>query len=268
MKIHAAAVQMSSTLDKEKNVATASSLVERAAEQGAQFVVLPEFFNCLGELAEVAAQAEPVPGPTSEQMGRLAARLNITLLAGSLCERSEEDDATYNTQLLFDPAGRCLTKYRKMHLFDCCVPGKISVTESNWISAGRDAVTIDTPVGCLGLATCYDLRFPELFRQLSRQGMQTLGFASAFMAATGEAHWEVLLRARAIENQVYVVAANQYGFHAPGMITYGHSLIADPWGRVLATAAEGDAVVSATLDYEQLAEIRCNLPALAHRRLF
>jgi len=269
----AAAVQMQSGEDKGANLATATRLVEQAAAAGAQLVALPELFNCLGRYETVAAQAETVPGPTSDAMAALAARLHITLLAGSIAERdaavsnASPDAAVYNTSLLFDPDGRLLARYRKIHRFDVDLPGKVVARESQWFAAGRDVAPVATSLGTLGVAICYDLRFPELFRRLSAAAAQVIIVPSAFTLYTGRDHWEVLLRARAIENQAFVIAPNQCGRHSPQLTSYGHSAIVDPWGRVLACAPEnGEALVSSAIDLDQLAAIRKHLPALTHRR--
>jgi predicted amidohydrolase len=268
----AAAVQMQSGEDKGRNLATAIRLVEQAAAAGARLVALPELFNCFGRYDVVAAQAETVPGPTSDAMAELAARLRITLLAGSIAERADTaepnlDAAIYNASLLFDPDGRLLAHYRKVHLFDVDLPGQVVVRESRWFGAGHSIAAVATPLGRLGIAICYDLRFPELFRRLSAAGAQVIILPSAFTLPTGRDHWEVLLRARAIENQTYVVAPNQSGRHSPQFTSYGHSAIVDPWGRMLASAPEtGETIVTSTIDLEQLAAIRKQLPALEHRR--
>lgn len=265
----AAAVQMQSSEDKSANLATATRLVEQAAAAGARLVALPELFNCLGRYDVVAAEAELVPGRTSDAMGALAARLHITLLAGSIAARNSAAPhaSIYNTSLLFDPDGRLLARYRKIHRFDVDLPGQVVARESQWFAAGRDVAPTTTPLGMLGMAICYDLRFPELFRRLSSAGVQVVLLPSAFTLHTGRDHWEVLLRARAIENQVYVVAPNQCGRHSPQLTSYGHSAIIDPWGRLLACAPEsGEAIVSSMIDLGQLAAIRRQLPALAHRR--
>jgi deaminated glutathione amidase len=265
----AAAVQMQSGEDKSTNLATALRLVEQAAAGGAQLVALPEMFNCLGRYEVVAAEAEILPGPTSDAMADLAARLHVTLLAGSIAERDSAAPgaAIYNTSLLFDPDGRLLARYRKVHRFDVDLPGKVVVRESRWFAAGRDVAPVTTALGTLGVAICYDLRFPELFRRLSSAAVQVMIVPSAFTLHTGRDHWEVLLRARAIENQAYVIAPNQCGRHSPQLTSYGHSAIVDPWGRLLACAPEsGEAIVSSVIDLEQLTAIRKQLPALAHRR--
>ena len=262
----AAAIQLHATLDKQENLANATRLTQEAAARGARLVVLPEYFNCLGPLPEVVAQSEPIPGPTSEAMRELARQLEITLVAGSICEKADTTGRGRNTSLVFGPTGDQLALYRKLHLFDIALSPELTFAESRWIEPGQAISIFDAERGRVGQAICYDLRFPELFRQLSAAGMNILAFPSAFAETTGQAHWEVLLRARAIENQCYVVAANQYGQHSPQFTSYGHSMIVDPWGRVLATQAVGDGLVLAEIDMDQVALTRRDLPALAHRR--
>lgn len=262
----AAAVQMHSGDDKARNLETAARLVKQAAARGARVVVLPEYFNFIASLEAMAAAAEPLSGASGEAMRSLARELGIFLQAGSICEISPTPGRAYNTSLLFSPAGELLAAYRKLHLFDVDIPGQITNRESQWIAPGDSVLTTPTPLGTLGHATCYDLRFPELFRRLTERGMQVLAFPSAFSAPTGRAHWETLLRARAIENQVYVVAANQFGRHTPAFASYGHSLIVDPWGEILAAAQQTEAVLMAEIDLDRLAQVRRQLPCLEHRR--
>lgn len=264
-----AVVQMNSRLDKAANLETAATLTEQAARQGATLVVLPELFNCLGEPQQIVEQAESVPGPTSERMSQLAIEQRVTLVAGSIAERVTVADthSVYNTSLLFGPDGALLARYRKIHLFEIDLPGKVSFCEADMMQAGSDIVVTDTPVGRLGQATCYDLRFPELFRQLVNAGAELMAVPSAFTSSTGPDHWEVLVRARAIENQVYVLAPNQYGAHAPRLTSYGRSMIVDPWGVVLATAGDGECVITAEISTEQITSVRERLPALKNRRL-
>ena len=263
----AAAVQMTSGEDKDRNLEAAERLVREAAGRGARLVALPELFNCLGRKEQVVEAAEPIPGPTSRRMGDLARRLRITLAAGSICERVEGRDKVFNTGLLFDDSGTLLARYRKIHLFDVDLPGRVSYQESSWMAPGRDIVSADTDHGRLGLSICYDLRFPELYRQLVRQGCRILLVPSAFSLPTGKDHWEVLLRSRAIENQAYVIAPNQYGQHTPGFATWGHSAIIDPWGVALSVAPDGEGVILARLDARRQETVRRELPALSHRRL-
>lgn len=267
----AAAVQMNARLDKDANVATATRLVEQAAQQGAQLVVLPEMFNGLGSFPEVIAAAEPIPGPTSEKMAALASRLNITLLAGSICERyGDSGNSTprgRNTSLLFLPDGSTATRYSKIHLFDVNLPGKVEIEESKYIVPGEDVVTYDSPLAKLGFSICYDLRFPELYRQLADDKAEVILAPAAFTRTTGRDHWELLLRARAVENQAFVIGANQCGNHGGNLESYGHSMIIDPWGNVLAAAGDDEEVIVAEIDLAHLTKVRAQLPALAHRRV-
>jgi predicted amidohydrolase len=284
----AAAVQMESGPDKATNLTAAHRLVEKAASAGAQLVALPELFSCLGSYELVAGAAEPIPGPTSDALSALAAQAGVTLVAGSIAERqspgenstrsesSASADRVFNTSLLFDPEGRLLARYRKLHRFDVDLPGSVTVRESEWFAAGDDVAPVTTPLGTIGTAICYDLRFPELFRRLSRAGAEVIVLPSAFSAVTGREHWEVLLRARAIENQCYVIAPNQCG-HAPGAFAmHGHSVIFDPWGSIVSIAGAangqvasktiGETIVYGTIDLARLEKIRAQLPALQHRR--
>jgi predicted amidohydrolase len=260
-----AAVQMTSCGDKSRNLATARRLVSQAADRGAKLVALPELFNCLAHPETIVSQAEPIPGPTSEAMGQLAADCRVTLVAGSIGERSESKKV-FNTSLLFGPDGKLLTRYRKLHLFDIDLPGFVTFRESHFMATGNQLAVTATSLGRLGQATCYDLRFPELFRLLIDLEAELLVIPSAFTMATGRDHWEVLLRARAIENQVFVIAPNQYGNHGDSLQTYGRSMIVDPWGTVLATAPDGEGFISSEIDFEQLDQIRSRLPSLQHRR--
>lgn len=263
----AAAVQMTSGRNKESNWETAERWASAAAESGARLVALPELFNVFGPFAEVIDQAEPIPGSTSERLAELARRLRITLVGGSLLEREGGTGRTYNTSLLFGPDGRQLARYRKMHLFDVDLPGQVTLQESAWLAAGEEIVVAESRLGSIGMATCYDLRFPELFRELVDRGATIVCLPSAFTMATGRDHWAVLVAARAIENQVYMIAPNQYGRHDDSLSSYGRSTIVDPWGTPLATAADGEGFALAEIDPARIASIRRSLPALTHRRL-
>lgn len=263
-----AVVQMCSGPDKSENLETASRYVEQAARDGAQLVVLPELFNCLASFQQILSQAETIPGPTSEAMSRLARQLGITLLAGSLCEQADTANRGYNTSLLFNADGELVSRYRKIHLFDVDLPQGPSITESAWMSPGTTCCVTNTPVAKIGQATCYDLRFPELFRRLIDQGAELISVPSAFTRTTGKDHWHVLVRARAIENQVYVAAANQGGQHSPDLASFGHSLLVDPWGEILAEAKnESEQVIVATVRNERFEQIRSHVPCLNHRQL-
>src|SRR6266849_1251723 len=263
----AAAVQMSSGADRAANLARAEALVREAAGRRARLVVLPEVFAWRGASAEEAAADEPIPGPTTERLAALARELAIHLCAGSLLERAPGEARAYNTSCLFDPRGELVARYRKLHLFDVDLPGRVSVRESATRAPGAEVIAAPTELGTLGLSVCYDLRFPELYRRLMRAGAEVLLVPSAFTFPTGAAHWEVLCRARAIENQCYVVAPDQAGTSPHGFADYGESLIVDPWGRVLARAGDGEGVITAEIDRAYLARVRRELPCLAHARL-
>lgn len=264
----AAAVQMAAGTDKAANLAKAEQLIGEAARRGAGFVALPEVFNHRGHPDGDAAAAEAVPGTTSDFLAELARRHAVYLLGGSILEHSERPGLSFNTSLLFDPAGALVARYRKIHLFDVDLPGEVQLRESATRSPGEQVVVADTPLARFGLSVCYDLRFPELYRALAIQGAQVLCVPAAFLLHTGKDHWEPLLRARAIENGCYVVAPNQVGSNRDaGVATYGRSMIVDPWGNVLARAEDRECVVVAPIDLAWLGEIRRRLPCLEHRRL-
>lgn len=267
MKFIAAAVQMTASDDKAANLEEAERWVRRAARASARVIALPEVFIWRGSKKLEKHQAEPIPGPSSGIMAQLARELKIYLLAGSILEAISGSDKVYNTSLLFDPAGKLLASYRKIHLFDVDLASGVSLRESETRAHG-DAVAVGAGELCtMGLSVCYDLRFPELYRALAKQGAQLIFVPSAFTAFTGEAHWESLLRARAIENQAYVVAPGQFGESAQSFKTHGHSMIVDPWGKVLAELPDGPGMITAEVDLDYLAKVRAELPALAHRRL-
>jgi predicted amidohydrolase len=262
-----AAVQMTSGADKAANVAQAVSLIQKAASRGAAFVALPETFSWMGPEAERLDNAEALEGPTLSLMGTLARELRITLLAGSLLERGGPDGRVFNTSVLFGPAGERLAVYRKMHLFDVDVDDGQTYRESAAVAPGTQVVVCQTTFATVGLSVCYDVRFPELYRKLSEQGATLLTVPAAFTLATGKDHWEVLLRARAIENQAFVIAPAQQGRHPKERLTWGHAMIVDPWGLVTARASEGEGLAIAEYDEALLRRVRRMLPALAHRRL-
>ncbi len=263
----AAVVQLNSGEDKQRNIDRASELVSSAAARGATLVALPEMFNLLGRFDHVVAGAEPIPGPTCDQIAALAQRLKITLLAGSICEESKVTGKAYNCSLLFGPDGTILAKYRKIHLFDVDLPHRVRVTESNWILPGEHAIIAQTEHGLAGLSICYDLRFAELYRRFAERRVEIIFIPSAFTFATGQDHWETLVRARAIENQAYVIAPNQCGKHSAELTTYGNSMIVDPWGKIITRLADQEDVGLAEISLTRLREIRMQLPALEHRRL-
>jgi len=280
-----AAVQMHCSPDRADNLARAASLTAEAATQGAELVVLPELFSSLGRTADMRTAAESLEGPTVAWASALARKHHCSIVAGSFVER--EGEQLFNTSVLLDPDGVLIAHYRKVHLFDIDVAGATS-RESDTFSAGDDAVVAPlsqatTPDGSrpassrpasstpgaatLGLTICYDLRFPELFRIEALRGAQLIAVPSAFTAATGADHWELLVRARAVENQVAIVAAAQSGTSPDGVERHGHALIVDAWGTVLAEApGEGDTVIVADIDLDAIAQLRKRLPSLANRR--
>ncbi len=268
MKFLAAAIQMLATPDKELNLRETEAKVREAAARGAKVVALPEVFNWRGDKKEERKHAEPVSGPTAHLMARLAQELGIYLLCGSFLEEIPGSSKAYNTSLLFDPKGIPIACYRKIHLFDVDIERGVSTMESETRQPGSEIVVAETEFCPMGLTICYDLRFPELYRALVAKGAQLIFVPSAFTALTGEAHWEPLLRARAIENQVYIVAPDQIGKNPKSFATYGNSMIVDPWGRVLSRASDLPAVIFAEVDLDYLAKVRSELPSLTHRKVF
>ncbi len=264
--MRAAAVQLTSSADTARNLETADRLVRAAARDGASLVVLPEKWSVLGELATLREGAQALDGPALSWARALAGELGIDLVAGSISERVAGRDKLANTCLHVGPDGQDRAVYRKLHMFDVEVEGTV-YRESAGEDPG-DAVVVSTAAGGVevGLSVCYDLRFPELYRAQAVAGARLLAVASAFTYATTRDHWEVLLRARAIEDQCFVVAANQIGDHAPGLRTGGRSMIVDPWGVVLAVAPDAETYVVADLDLGAQERIRAQLPSLANRR--
>ncbi len=260
-----AVCQLDAGADRDANLATARELLRRAAAEGVDLAVLPEYADHFGPPG-TAPPAETVDGPYVSALAATAAELGIWVAAGSFHEAGP-DGRAYNTALVFDRTGALAATYRKIHLYDVEIPGRISFRESDTVAAGDTPVVVDVEGVRVGLSICYDLRFPELYRRLVDDGAQVLLVPSAFLLQTGRDHWEVLLRARAIENQCYVVAASQIGDHGPGLTCFGRSMVVDPWGLVVACAPDEVGVTTAVLDFDRLARIRAGLPALAHRRL-
>ena len=263
----ASAVQLKAGRDRDENLGCVDALVAEAADDGAELVVIPEVFAWRGPQSAEPGQAEAIPGPTSNHVAVLARRLGIHLVAGSMLETGAAGKC-FNTSILLGPDGSILARYRKIHLFEVDIAGEVTVSESRTRQAGEDVVCVDTSLGRIGLTICYDLRFPELYRRLAEAGAEIVVVPAAFTSTTGSAHWHPLVRARAIENQCFVVAANQFGANEEGFREYGHSMIVDPWGRILAEAGEdGPCTVAAQLDAQCLADVRRKLPSLEHRRL-
>lgn len=261
----AAAIQMNSQADKQANLQRADLLVRQAAAEGANFILLPEKFNLLGNTKDYFAGAEALDGMTITWASELAAELNVELVAGSIVEKVEGAEKLANTCVHLGPDGTTKAIYRKIHMFDVEVGGQI-YRESDHEDRGEEIVQSTASGASVGLTVCYDLRFPELYRILAIRGAQIVTVPAAFTYVTGEAHWELLLRARAVENQVFVVAANQFGYHDGDRRSYGNSMIIDPWGTVLARAGdEGESVIAAPLDFVAQSDIRDKLPSLANR---
>jgi predicted amidohydrolase len=261
--------QMRSGQDVEDNLRIAEKLVREAGDGGADIAALPEVFTYLGSASGRSAAAEPVPGPTTERLAAIARERAMWVLGGSVIE--SDHDRVYATSVLLNRAGELVARYRKIHLFDVNLPGQAPFRESSTFTPGDQLVTHETDVARIGLSICYDLRFPELYRGLMVMGAEVLFVPAQFQHETGKDHWEALLRARAIENQCFVVAPGQWGtFGDPqkGRRSYGNSMVVDPWGRVLVRAPEeGDGVWFADLQMAELRRIRQVLPALQHRRL-
>lgn len=265
-----AAVQMTSGLDVAGNLATVAALIAEAGKLGAGLVVLPENFAFMGRSeAERRGIAETLDdGPIQRAVADAARSAGTWVVAGTTPLKVEDDERPANACIVFDADGRRAARYDKVHLFDVDIPGrKERYRESANATPGREPVVVDTPVGRVGLSVCYDLRFPELYRRLVAMGAEILTVPAAFTAPTGRAHWEVLLRARAIEDQCFVVAAAQSGFHPNGRETYGDSMVVDYWGRVLRRRPRGTGLVTARLDREGQAEVRRGFPVLEHRVL-
>lgn len=264
-----ALVQLDAGTDKAANVGRALNLIERAAEAGAEFVALPETFHlrvAASQNAVKIATAEPIPGPLTERLSAAAAEHGVWLLAGSFSEVSGVADKVYNTSLLFDGAGAIRATYRKIHLFDVSIDGQFHAHESARNLPGDRVVTAETPFGRVGMSICYDLRFPELYRSLALQGAVLTFVPANFTTFTGKDHWEPLLRARAIENGMFMVAPAQIGGVEGAFQAYGRSMVVDPWGTVLACAPDEEGVTIVDLDLASVTRTRERMPSLSHRR--
>ncbi len=265
-----AAIQMASGPNVSANLNEAERLIGQAAEAGAGLVVLPENFAHMGltEFDKVKLREQDGSGHIQDFLAEQAAKFGVWLVGGTVPLVAHDADKVRATCLLFDDTGKRVARYDKIHLFDVeIVDTQESYTESMTIEPGDETVVVDTPFGRLGLAVCYDLRFPELFRRMLDQGAELFAVPSAFTAITGKAHWELLVRTRAVENLCYVIAAAQGGYHVNGRETHGDSMIVDPWGIVLDRLPRGSGVVLANIDAERLASTRRNFPTIKHRRL-
>lgn len=262
-----AAVQLSSGSDVESNVTRATDLIALATSQGANYVQVPEYFNYLGPPNGFERAAETIPGPTTNRMADVARELGVTLHLGSLLEHSPIAGKFFNTSVLLSPSGDIVATYRKIHLFDVDLPGAIVHRESDAIAAGDELVLANLPLFALGMTICFDVRFPELYRALTSAGAELLAVPAAFNAITGAAHWDTLIRARAMENHAFVVAAAQVGTTNEGIATYGHSIIVDPWGVVVGQAITNQPeVVMATIDLDDVRRRRQQIAVMEYRR--
>ena len=263
----AAAIQMKAHEGKRQNLSRAEALLDIAVKKGAKLIALPELFNFLGTPQLIRENAEPIPGPTTDRLCAKAKNNNVYILGGSIAEKADEAGKVCNTSVLINPSGKIIAKYSKIHLFDVEIGTQVSVKESDTFNPGNELVTAETEYGVVGLSICYDLRFPELYRGLTLRGAKIIFVPAAFMATTGKDHWEPLLKARAIENQVYVIAPDVIG-PVPGtnIVTHGRSIIVDPWGTVLAQAPDNECVITAELDFDYLQKVRTGLPSLTHRK--
>src|SRR6187431_1968527 len=268
--LRVAAVQLQSQDDVPQNLAECRNLVAVASSEGAKLVVLPENFAYFGAEESKRQLAEPVPDPSApiqRALSDMAREASVFLVAGGFPEASPDFGRPYNTALVFGPDGALVGSYRKIHLFDVALQDGTILAESAATTPGQSLLTFDIGRFRVGLSICYDLRFPELYRGLVSQGANVLLVPAAFTVHTGKDHWHTLLRARAIESQAYVIAAAQWGKHPRGRTSYGHSLVVDPWGSVIAEASDRVGVVSADLDLQYLEQVRAAVPCLDHRRL-
>ncbi|HTE39311.1 MAG TPA: carbon-nitrogen hydrolase family protein [Steroidobacteraceae bacterium] len=266
----AAAIQMTSSPSVAENLSAARELLEQAAARSVVLAALPENFAIMGlrETDKLSVSETYGDGPIQDWLSRTARELGIWIVGGTMPMRSDESNRVAAACLVYDAQGACVARYDKMHLFDVDIPGRAeSYRESATIAPGSEPRVIDTPIGKLGLAVCYDMRFPELFRHAVAQGATVLSVPSAFTVPTGLAHWDVLLRARAIENLCYVLAPAQVGTHANGRETYGNAMIVDPWGEVLSRVEDVPGIAIAHIDAENQQAMRARFPALLHRRL-
>ncbi len=263
----ASVIQMNSGPLREANLIQAAELLREAAARGAALAVLPEHFACLRPEGTPWKQPEPLKGPTVTWLAGLARELGLWIVGGSFAHASPRPGLVHNTCPVLDPDGRLVAHYHKIHLFDLALPGKRALTESATALGGRRLVTTDTSLGRLGLSICYDLRFPELFRRLRLKGATMFSVPSAFVEATGQAHWELLVRARAVENQCFMLAAAQWGDHGQGRRSFGRAMIVDPWGEILAECPPGPGLACVEIDPARLRRVRRLLDSTAQAKL-
>lgn len=263
-----AAIQMVSSEDVSTNLVVAERLIKLAASQEAQLIVLPENFALLSgdETAKLSIKEHLGHGPLQQFLAEQAKRYKVTVVGGTIPIQNKDSDKVFASTLVFNAQGECVSHYNKIHLFDVNV-GDESYFESRTVDPGKDVVVVDLPFARIGLSICYDIRFPELYRLMQMRQVDIIVIPAAFTDKTGKAHWEVLTRARAIENLCYVIAADQGGIHPGGRMTYGHSMIVNPWGEILSQLERGEGVIVADYDRNIIQNIRNSFPAMQHRRL-
>ncbi len=264
------AIQMTSTISVEENLASAESLIKIAADQGSKLVVLPEMFPILGadSVDKVNVSEKFGDGLIQNFLSQQASKNHLWIVGGTIPLKGNDPGKVKAACLIFDDKGNIAGRYDKMHLFDVVVSESESYQESATTEPGNNVAIIDTPIGRVGLSVCYDIRFPELYRRLFNSGAEIFTIPAAFTVKTGQAHWEVLARSKAIENFCYVIGACQTGQHSNGRATYGHSLIINPWGEVISSLPESTGVITAEIDLEQLKQIRKNMPVNTHQKIF
>lgn len=267
MKYKVAACQMKSYNNKEENINRMKDLVRYAAEGGAKLVSLPEYWDYLALDPDVVNFAESIPGPTTEIMQNLARKFGIFLHGGSIVEKSEDKSKIYNTTLMINPSGEIICKYRKVHLSKIILSDNATIVrESDNVKNGDSVEIVKTKIGVLGFSICFDMRFPEIYRTLFLKGAEIIFVPSAFTMFTGKDHWDVLLRARAIENQAYIVAAAQFGARSKDEVYYGRTIIINPWGIILSKAPDETGVIFAEIDLDYIRSVRQNIPCIECRR--
>ncbi len=263
-KIQIALCQIKVQNSKEKNLVRTKTLISEAVEKGAELIVLPEMFNCPYHKKYFSVFAEEYPGVTTEILSRIAKQNSIYVIGGSIPERA--DKKIYNTSYIFDRNGNLLARHRKIHLFDVSIEGGIIFRESDTFTPGNRSTVFDSEFCKIGVAICYDMRFPELIRKMTLQGAEIIIVPAAFNMTTGPAHWHITARTRALDNQVYFIAASTARNEESTYVSYGHSLVADPWGRIVAEAGIDECVLNTEIDLDYLSKIRYELPLLKHRK--
>ena len=262
-----AVIQTNSTEQRRDNLEQASRLLAQAKAQGAKFAVLPEHFSFLSAMEKMPSVAEPLRGPTVAFLAEQARKLGLWIIGGSFSRKSDDPTRSYNTCPVLNPRGELVAHYDKIHMFDLAMPGQATWEESRYVKPGRRLVTVELPLGTVGLSICYDLRFPELYRRLRLKGASILAAPAAFTHATGKDHWELLVRTRALENACYILAAAQVGGHGGGRRSWGQAMIVGPWGEVLAQCGDGPGVALAEVNPKGVAKSRRKLDSTGHARL-